>query len=338
MPSTEKEKSASKTNAHKLALLYTMKCLLEKSDEDHPVNAGDIARYLSECGLSADRRTIYGDVAVLEEFGLDILEKKGGKYGGYYIGSREFELPELKLLVDTVQSSKFITERKSAELIKKLSALTSETNAKKLSREVFIRNRVKTDNESIFYSVDSIHEAMQENKQVAFQYGEITPDKQVVPRRGGARYQVSPWALTWDDENYYMIAYDDLAERIKFYRVDKMLKTRVAQEERQGAALFADFDLAAFSKKTFGMYHGPEAEVTLLCENYLAGVVIDRFGSDVKMVREGNDRFRAVVTVAVSPQFFGWLTSIGKGMELVSPKSVREDYRQYLKELSDAYD
>jgi len=338
MTSSEKSRSSSKSNAHKLALLYTMKYLLEKSDEDHPLNAGDIARYLNECGLSADRRTIYGDVAILEEFGFDILEKKSGKYGGYYIGSREFELPELKLLVDTVQSSKFITEKKSSELIKKLASLTSEANAKKLSRGVFIRNRVKTENESIFYSVDSIHEAMQQNKQVAFQYGDTTPDKKVVPRKGGARYQVSPWALTCDDENYYMIAYDDLAEKIKFYRVDKMLKTRVAQDERRGEALFADFDLAAFAKKTFGMYAGLEAEVTLLCDNFLAGVVIDRFGNDVKMIRDGDDRFRAVVTVAVSPQFFGWLTSIGKGMKLMSPEAVRQDYRRYLKEICDCYD
>ena len=234
--------------------------------------------------------------------------------------------------------SKFITEKKSSELIKKLASLTSEANAKKLSRGVFIRNRVKTENESIFYSVDSIHEAMQQNKQVAFQYGDTTPDKKVVPRKGGARYQVSPWALTCDDENYYMIAYDDLAEKIKFYRVDKMLKTRVAQDERLGEALFADFDLAAFAKKTFGMYAGLEAEVTLLCDNFLAGVVIDRFGNDVKMIRDGDDRFRAVVTVAVSPQFFGWLTSIGKGMKLMSPEAVRQDYRRYLKEICDCYD
>ena len=331
MADTERESKAQKTNGHKLALLYTMRCLLEKSDEEHPVNAAEIARYLAAHGLAADRRTIYSDVALLEEYGLDILVAEGGKSGGYYLASRDFELPELKLLVDAVQSSKFITEKKSEELIGKLASLTSEENARKLSRAVFIRNRAKTENENIFYSVDSIHEAMQNDCQVAFQYGEMTPEKKIAARRGGARYQVSPWALTWDDENYYMIAYDDIAEKIKFYRVDRMLKTRVAAEKREGAALFRDFDLADFSKKTFGMFGGPDAQVTLRCENHLAGVVVDRFGGDVKITKDGADHFRASATVAVSPQFFGWLAAIGRSMELEGPPSVRREYRDYLK-------
>ena len=337
MPSEERKSRAQKTNGHKLALLYTMRCLLEQSDEEHPVNAAAIARYLRANGLDADRRTIYSDVSILAEYGFDILVAEGGKSGGYYLASRDFELPELKLLVDAVQSSKFITERKSADLIEKLASLTSEANAKKLSRAVFIRNRAKTENESILYSIDSIHEAMQNDCQVAFQYGEVTPEKKVEARKGGARYQVSPWALTWDDENYYMIAYDDLADKIKFYRVDRMLKTRAASEKRAGAALFRDFDLGAFSKKTFSMYGGRDEQVVLRCENHLAGVVVDRFGSDVKIVRDGESHFKATATVSVSPQFFGWLTAIGSGMVLESPVSVRNEYRAYLKSLLEEY-
>ena len=331
-------RDALRTNGHKLALLYTMKYLIEESDEDHPVNAGDIARYLERNGLHANRRTIYGDISTLEEFGMDILLAEGGKSGGYYLADREFELPELKLLVDAVQASKFITEKKTESLIAKLSSLTSAANARKLERTVFLHNRAKTENENVFYTVDTIHEALQNDKQVAFRYGEMTPEKRVEARRGGARYQVSPWALTWDDENYYMIAYDDMADKIKYYRVDRMLKVRVTDARREGAALFSDFDLASFAKKTFGMFAGHEERVRLRCRNHLAGVIVDRFGGDVRMARDGDEHFITNVIVSVSPQFFGWLTGIGSGIELVEPASVRREYGQYLKDLLSTYE
>ena len=334
----ENEKKSLRTNAYKLALLYTMKYLQEESDEDHPVNASAIGRYLRSLNLTSDRRTIYADIAVLNEFGLDILQSGGGKSGGYYLADREFELPELKLLVDAVQSSKFITEKKSAELIRKLSSLTSRDNAKKLSREVVIHNRVKTENENIFYTIDCIYEAIQSDRQVAFRYGTVTPDKEIVPRRGGARYQVSPWALIWSDENYYMVAYDDLAEKIKHYRVDKMLKTRMTSDRREGAAYFGKYDPAEVAKKTFGMFGGKDVQVTLHCENALAGVVIDRFGNDVRIVRDGETHFKAMVTIAVSPQFFGWLTAVGKGIMLESPASLKQEYLRYLRTLYESYE
>lgn len=333
----EEEKKSRRANAHKLALLYTMKYLQEESDEEHPVNASAIVRYLTGLGVAADRRTIYADVEVLTEFGLDIIKTGGGKSGGYYLAAREFELPELKLLVDAVQSSRFITEKKSAELIRKLSSLTSRDSARELSREVFIQSRIKTENENIFYSIDCIYEAMRNDRQVAFRYGTVTPDKEMVPRRGGARYQVSPWALIWSDENYYMIAYDDLAEKIKYYRVDKMLKPRMTAEKRDGAAHFSEYNPAEVARKTFGMFGGEEAQVTLRCENEMAGVVIDRFGSDVRIVRDGETHFKAMMTVAVSPQFFGWLTAVGKGIVLESPSSVKQAYRRHLRELYDVY-
>lgn len=335
---SEQAGEARKTNGHKLALLYIMKYLQEVSDEDHPVNAGDIGRYLKANGLYANRRTIYADIEALEEFGLDILVAEGGKSGGYYLADREFELPELKLLVDAVQSSKFITQKKTESLIGKLASLTSEANARKLEREVVIHNHLKTDNENIFYTVDTIHEAIQKNRQIAYRYGDLTPDKKMVPRRGGARYQVSPWALIWEDEKYYMIAYDDLAEKIKFYRVDKMLKVRVVPEERTGASQFREFDLASLSKRTFGMFAGREETVTLRCENHLAGVIIDRFGSDVRMARDGEDHFKAEPVVAVSPQFFGWLTAIGSGVQLVKPEAVRREYLDYIEAIAENYD
>jgi len=275
--------------------------------------------------------------AILQDFGLEVEQKETGGAGGYYIEGRQFELPELKILVDLVQSSKFITAKKSEELIRKISALTSAENARLLNREVFIKNRIKSENESIFYSVDAIHEAMNLDRQITFRYGELTPEKELVPKKGGALYQVSPWALTWDDENYYLIAYDEVAESIKHYRVDKMMKVNDVDERRIGGEKYRHFDLAEYARKTFGMYRGSDEKVVLNCANELAGVVIDRFGRDVMILKDGSDRFDVHVTVSVSPQFFGWITGIGPGMTIKSPENVREQYRDYLAEIAGNY-
>ena len=292
-----------KSNNHKMALLYMMRELLQKTDEDHSMNATDLIAALAAYDCEADRRTIYSNVEILQDFGIDVIKKENGQ--GYYIGSRDFELPELKLLVDSVQSSKFITEKKSRELIAKLMQLTNEQKARQLNRSVFIRNRMKTGNEKVYYNVDTLHEAMNRNRQIRFKYGEWTAAKELVEKKGGTEYRVSPWALTWDDENYYLIAFDEAAGIIKHYRVDKMLKIGLTDEERVGRDSFEDFDLAAFSRKTFGMFGGPDANVVLRCKNGLAGVIIDRFGREISLVPEDGEHFHVHVTVAVSPQFFG---------------------------------
>mgnify|MGYP001863626927 FL=1 len=323
-------------SAVKLRILYTMKILLEKSSETHPLTAADIARLLGNYDLSADRKTVYSDIETLREFHLDVLQAKGTG-GGYYIGERDFELPELKLLVDAVQASKFISRRKTEELIKKLEHLTNEYDARMLQRNVFIYNRPKTGNETIFYNVDQIHTAILENRQIAYQYGEWTIRKELVPRKNGAEYVVSPWALTWDDENYYLIAYDEAADGIRHYRVDKMRHARVTEKERTGREKFQDFDLAEFAKKTFGMYGGHDAEVTLLCRNEIAGVILDRFGTDIMLIPAEEGHFRVHILVAVSPQFFGWLTGIGTGIRITGPKAVKEEYRKYLKGILEGY-
>jgi len=324
-----------KSNNHKMALLYMMRELLQKTDEDHSMNATDLIAALAAYDCEADRRTIYSNVEILQDFGIDVIKKENGQ--GYYIGSRDFELPELKLLVDSVQSSKFITEKKSRELIGKLMQLTNEQKARQLNRSVFIRNRMKTGNEKVYYNVDTLHEAMNRNRQIRFKYGEWTAAKELVEKKGGTEYQVSPWALTWDDENYYLIAFDEAAGIIKHYRVDKMLKIGLTDEERVGRDSFEDFDLAAFSKKTFGMFGGPDANVVLRCKNGLAGVIIDRFGREISLVPEDGEHFHVHVTVAVSPQFFGWVTGIGPGIEIASPADVREAYGAYLAEILSKY-
>ena len=323
---------------HKLALLIIRQYLLDHTDESHTANATDLAAELEKYGLSENRRTIYNDIDTLIDSGLDVITpEKSDNRGGYYIGSRDFELAELKLLVDAVQSSKFITAKKSEELIAKLAGLTSKPQAAALRREVFIRNRIKAGNESIFYNVDGIYEAIHENRQITFRYGEIKRDGTLVPRKNGAVYQVSPMILTWDDENNYLVAYESASEKVKHYRVDKIMDLERTELPRTGMEAYRKFDLAAFAKKTFGMFGGVDTDVTLRCRNHLAGVMIDRFGKDTMLIPDGDTHFRAHVQVAVSPQFFGWVTGIGSGMEILSPAGLRKEYAEYLSGIAAGY-
>ena len=321
----------------KLKILYLMKMLLDETDPEHPMNASEIADKMNRRYnyTTYNRKTIYSDIERLRTFGLSIGQTKGANFG-YFIKDRVFSLAELKLMVDAVQSSKFITKGKSVELIRKLETLTSEHNARFLKREVYIRNRIKSSNDSIYNNVDAIHSAINDNRQIQFQYFEWTVEKSLVPRKSGEFYIISPWALTWDDENYYMVGYDAEAEMIKHYRVDKMKKTRETDKIRQGRELFMNFDLAAFARKTFGMFGGEEKELTLECENQLVGVVIDRFGQDIILVPSGDGHFRTNVTVAVSPHLFGWLAAVGKGIQIAWPEDIRNEYREYLQEVVNA--
>ena len=321
----------------KMKILYLMKILLEETDRNHILNAVELSeRMASRYDLPCSRKTIYGDVERLRSFGIKVEQVKGDRQG-YFVEEREFSLPELKLLVDAVQSSKFITKARSEELIRKLEKLTSRENAGQLQRQVYIYNRPKTVTERALESVDLIHAAMSANRQICFRYCEWNVKKELVPRRGGKIYEVSPWSLTWDDENYYLVGYEESSDKIKHYRVDKMENMRVSKAERKGRERFRNFDLAAFAKKTFGMWGGRDMTVTLLCEERLIGVVLDRFGQDVMIVPAGDGRFRAHVVVAVSPQFFGWVTGIGAGMRIAGPESVREEYAAYLRGILAGY-
>ena len=333
----ERKEARSHSSGHKLALLAVMDYLLRETDEEHPVNAAGLRTMLASRGLMEDRRTIYTDIALLSSYGLDIL-KAEGRTGGWYIGSRKFEMPELKLLVDAVQASKFITEKKTRDLIRKLETETSVFHALELNREVYIASKAKSGNENIFYIIDSIHEAIRKNVQIVFQYGYIDTRKKLVPRKGGARYQLSPWALVWQDENYYLIAYDADVRKIKHFRVDKIVKMTVLEgEERTGGDLFRAFSLEEYLKKTFRMFSGEDTELTLRCADYLAGVVTERFGQDVLLMPAGEGFFRVTVEVSVSPQFYGWLAGLGDSVELISPEKTRIAYRNYLLGLAARY-
>lgn len=325
-----------KSSGQKLKLLYIVKILSEESDEQHPISTKTLIEKLEAYDITAERKSIYDDIARLQDFGYDIIQMDSRNGGGYYLASREFELAELKFLVDAVQSSRFITEKKSRELIKKLEKLAGKHDAKQLQRQVYVAGRVKTENESIYYSIDALYRAMQENKQISFLYMEWNGAKELVPRKSGARYVVSPWTLVWKDENYYLVAFDEEANIMKHYRVDKIADIMLLEECRVGAAQFESLDLAAYANKTFGMYGGKTQDVILCFPEKLAGVVIDRFGKDISM-RKSEGSWRARVKVVVSSQFFGWLAAVGKEIKIASPQEVQSSYVDWLRELLKEY-
>lgn len=325
-----------KSAMQKSKILYLMKIFYERTDEEHGLTVGELIDELDAIGISAERKAIYDDIETLRAFGLDIEMRKEKNFR-YHLVSRFLELPELKLLVDSVQSSKFISHKKSMELIQKLEGFTSRHQARKLSRQVYVSNRVKTMNESIYYTVDFIHEAISSNAKISFQYFDWNVDKEKVLRHSGRIYVVSPWALTRDDENYYLIAFDSEASIIKHYRVDKMININILDDRRDGAEHFDGFDLALYTKKTFGMYHGEETLVTLRCKNSMSGVIIDRFGSDVTFFKRENESFDVNVKVALSPVFLSWLTIFGGDIEVISPESVRDEVVKRAKDILERY-
>ena len=326
-----------RSSYQKLKPLYIMKYLLQNTDEDHPVTVNQIISFLDSQGISAERKSIYSDVEALQYFGLDIVQAGSGRSCGYYVAHRNFELPELKLLVDSVQSSKFITHKKTATLIKKIETLASIHEAQLLNRQVFVKNRIKTMNESIYYNVDEIHNGISKNKKIRFLYFEYNVQKERQYRKNGEYYVVSPFALTWDDENYYMVAYDSAAAMIKHYRVDKMEKISIMEEDRDGLEAYQALDMAVYARKTFGMFTGQEKNVVLRFENHLVGAVLDRLGRDVFIVPDGPDHFTVRTDVIVSPQFFAWVLGFGESAQIIGPAEVVAGMRQHINSVSKLY-
>lgn len=327
----------SKSQFQKLKILYVMELLLRNSDEQHPVSLSQIINYLSERGITAERKSIYDDIESLRHYGLDIVQTVNNRSYGYYLATRDFELPELKLLVDSVQSSKFITHKKTASLIKKIEMLASVHEAQLLQRQVYVSGRVKTMNESIYYNVDSIHNGISQNKKIQFKYFEFTVEKKRRYRKDGSIYEVSPFALTWDNENYYLIAYDSSAACIKHYRVDKMTDITTSDKDRDGADAYNALDLATYTRKVFGMFSGDDTPVKLRFNNHLVGAVLDRLGQDIMIIPDDKDHFTVTASVVPSPQFFAWVFGFGKDAEIVSPKSVVHEMEIQLQEVSSLY-
>ena len=326
-----------KSENQKLKLMYLMKILLEKTDEDHALTMPDILRELEAYGISAERKSIYSDMECLRTYGMDIIGEKRDQKFSYYVASHQFELAELKLLVDAIQSAKFITAKKSKELIKKIESFASQYEAGQLQRQVFVSGRIKTMNESIYYNVDAIHSAIAANRQIRFQYFQWNVKKEMELRKNGAYYQVSPWALSWDDENYYLVAYDDEEEKLKHYRVDKMLHIGQTDEPRKGKKLFEGFDTALYAKKMFSMYAGEEEMVKIECENRLAGAIIDRFGKDIPMRKIDEEHFSVNVRVSLSCQFIHWIMALGSGAKIVGPEHVVDMVKEEVRRLAKQY-
>jgi predicted DNA-binding transcriptional regulator YafY len=334
MEDENKEKTVRRKQ--KLKIMYLMKILMERTDETHDITLSEIEDALLGYGVTSERKSLYSDIENLREYGMDIVGSQYERTYHYKVVNREFELAELKLLVDSVQSAKFITEKKSNELIKKIESFASQYEAAQLDRQVKVNGRVKSENTHIYYNVDAIHEAISQNNQIQFRYFVWTVDKKMELKHDGAYYHVSPWALCWDNEKYYLIGYDNNAAKIKFFRVDKMTDTTVINKGRQGKKEFAKMDMADYTNRLFGMFAGETETVQLYCKNEMANVIIDRFGKDVPIIKTDDEHFTVSVKVSVSPIFFGWVMALD-GVKIISPEPVVEKMRERITQLYDAY-
>ncbi len=316
-----------KRTGQKLRILEIYRYLLHESDEEHPITLLSLGEHLARAGYPSDRKTLMDDLHALEGAGVDILSSRG-RGGGYYIGAREFEGAELKLLVDAVQSSRFISEGKSRRLIDKLLSQTSRHDALRLGRSVYVSGRVKTENVELLTVVDAIHTAILADKQISFLYYDWTVRHEFLPRHGGRRYLVSPCMLSWDSEYYYLLAYDAAKGELRHYRVDKMRRISVEESGREGGELWERIvrDPVSYDTALFGMFGGEAETVLLSVDASLAGVIVDRFGEDVPFLSdgEGAGTFRVAVRVSVSPVFLAWVIQFGGKVRILSPSHVKD--------------
>ncbi len=317
-----------KGQGQKRKLLALERILLECTDEDHPMTMEQLIGELERWGIDGERKSIYSDMEELRRCGVDVNNRRGKK-GGWFVGERQFQLAELKLLVDAVQSSRFLTWKKSSELIAKLQGLASIHQGRQLQRQVYVDRRVKTMNESIYYNVDKLHAAIAADRMITFRYFVYDMEKQRVFRKGGKRYQASPCGLVWDSENYYLVAWAPQEKEYRHYRVDKMTEISVTGMPRDKRHLA---DMQSYTQKHFGMFSGQEGRVKLECGRELAGVVLDRFGQEIILVPEGEERFTVMLDVVVSPQFWGWVFGLGPNVRILAPRWAAEEYARRLRE------
>ena len=329
MPETTEHRERFPRSNQKLKIMYLMRILTEETDEDHAITLQEIVEKLKSYGVTAERKSLYSDIENLRIFGMDITGYQMDRTYYYQLVNRDLQLPELKLLVDAVQASRFVTEKESANLIQRLEAYASKYQATQMHRQVYVNGRVKSRNEKNFYSVDDVYTAIENDRQIEFQYFHYDVNKKEVLAHQGKVYRVSPWAMCWDDEKYYMIAYDQEEFRLKHFRVDKMIRTKVLTEKRLGQDVFRKENMAQYTHRLFGMFDGEVRNVELLCENSMTDVIFDRFGLDTVVQKADKDHFKARVTVAVSNLFFGWVMGLGK-VKIVGPEDVVERMQQQI--------
>ena len=325
-----------KGSHQKLKLYHLSNIMMEKTDENHYLTIQEIKDELERYEVTADRKSLYDDLQQLEVLGLEVSGEPDGRGYHYHVTGKLFEIAELKLLVDAIQSSKFITERKSTELIRKLERFASRYEAQQLNRQVMMSGRVKTMNESIYYNVDAIHTAIGENRRISFEYLNWTLEKKLEPRFEG-RITTSPWTLAWDDENYYLIGYSTNNKQIKHYRVDKMRKIQTLPERRDGKTVFEKFNPAKYAKSSFGMFGGETSNVRFRCHNDMVGVIIDRFGKEIMIRPDGKEHFVFNVDVAVSDQFLGWVFALGDKVQITEPDEVVKRMKDVIKQIGALY-
>ncbi|MCR4611387.1 MAG: WYL domain-containing protein [Lachnospiraceae bacterium] len=319
----------------KIKVLYIMNILLNETDVDHPINANELIERLAELGIEAERKSIYSDISTLIEYGLDI-EKSEEYKGGYYIASKTFELAELKMLVDAISSSRFISEKKAVDLVKRIVALGNVYDAEELSRQIVVPNRNKGKGDKIFYAIDTIYQCIDNNHKMSFRYFNWNVDKEKEFKYDGESITVSPACLLWFEENYYLVAYSDKRNAIRYYRVDKMEAAEELDEKREGVGGIDKKEIARIAGKSFGMYQGEMKTVSVTCDKSLVGVFIDRFGKDIDIKKSG-DKAKIRIELEVSPQFYGWISGLGDKAYIDGPKDVKADYKKYIQSLLKNY-
>ncbi len=327
-----------RSSNQKIKLLAISDIFRRETSEENPLSVPQLIDKLKAYDIEAERKSLYDDIEVLVQYGMDIVKSGSGRNTAYYLGSSEFEINELKLLADAVACSKFITPKKSNELIKKLGTLTNKYDAKELKRNIIVSDRVsrKSQNEKIYYNVDTIRKAIEEKKKIRFLYFDYNRDKKQVYHNDGAHSVVSPYALCWRDDNYYLVGYYDKYGKVSNFRVDKIEKAEIICDEEY-VKQPDEFNLNEYTKSLFGMFGGEKVEVKFRAENSLSGVVFDRFGKETRLIPDGDDYFTFYYTIDISPVFYGWVAQCGEKIEILSPENVRNDFKKYINNISRLY-
>lgn len=315
----------------KRRVLVLINYLYEHTDEKHQITSDDLVAYLKNSGVPANKKTLKSDLDLMVEAGFDIVTVSS-KPNRYFWGNRQFEMPELKLLIDAVTSSRFITEKKSRELVKKLTELASVNQRDELRRHLHgAGGRFKAKNENIYYTVNDINEAINKRRRIAFRYFEYDGNKNRVYRNDGNEYELSPYDLIWNNDFYYVVGYSREHDNVSTFRVDRVEKVEVLKE--RAVKKPADYKVENYSTSIFEMFEGEKVSVKLECKNELMKYVIDRFGEEVETKPKGNDRFIATINVSLSPNFYAWVFRFEGGMKIISPKNAVSKIKEMANEI-----